>query len=203
MDACETSFVQNDVAPRDIVRWLHAFMGELPPPTWGAFWMLGPRDLGQDRDLVYLPQPNETVAIYAMLRHDPFDPGKVAFSITFTPLHRCRFILELRRWSPLPVALATVVDNITAYFSDSPTTVVSAAPLHRGRGAPPLACNSWLETQLASLPPHTGLRPLYAQWLEQYRAVRGDYPADPQRSFRAAVAGCRARIRRRRGKHAR
>lgn len=197
MDACETCLVQNDAASGDLVRWLHAFVGALPPPR-GGFWMLGPRDFGQDRNtaMIYLPQPYETLAFYAMPHNDPFSPGQVAFSITPIPLRQRRLILELRRWPPLPVALATVVDHMAAYFSASPTTVASAAPRRRGRGAPPLACNAWLERQLAGLPPHTGLRPLYAQWIEQYRAVRGSYPAAPQRSFRAAVAGCRQRMRR-------
>jgi hypothetical protein len=215
MDACETCFVQNGVAPREIVRWLHAFVRELAPPVRGGFWELGPRDLGQSNGaahvyepmvyepMVYEPTVYETVAIYAMPPHDPFSPGKVAFSLTFMPLNQRCFILELRRWSPLPVALETVVGHLTAYFSESPTTVSGAAPLRSVRGAPPLACNSWLELQLASLPPHTGLRPLYTHWIEQHRAVRGDYPVEPLRSFRAAVAGCRARIARRRSKRTR
>jgi hypothetical protein len=37
---------------------------------------------------------------------------------------------------------------------------------------------------------------LYPAWLEQYRAVRGDVPADPRRSFRAAVHTARRRLRR-------
>jgi hypothetical protein len=65
-------------------------------------------------------------------------------------------------------------------------------------GAPPLACNVWLEDEIARLgedagPPYSHL---YEEWLGRYYALRGYYPADPRRSFRAAVASCVNRLRR-------
>lgn len=80
-------------------------------------------------------------------------------------------------------------------------------PGHRGRpddadpppgsvrvGAPVLSCNEWLEEQLAQCLDVEQRRALYRPWLERYRALRGYYPADPRRSFRAAVAGCLHRL---------
>ncbi len=200
MDACKTILVQSEVAPSDIVRWLHAWAEGLPPPRCEASWILGPRDYGQKAGapLVYEPAPYETLALYAMPAGDPFSPGEIAFSITISPLRQRCVCLELRRWPPLPVALETVVDHMGSYFSGMSITVSSAAPLRTKRGAPPLVCNVWLERQLEAYSPHTSLRPLYMHWLEQYRAVRGNYPAAPARSFRAAVAGCRQRMQARR-----
>ena len=63
-------------------------------------------------------------------------------------------------------------------------------------GAPVLACNVWLEEQLAGLgKDRPGRRRLFRPWLAQYRLLRGCDPVDPMRSFRAAVAGCEQRLR--------
>ncbi len=69
----------------------------------------------------------------------------------------------------------------------------------KGRtGAPVLACNVWLEEQLAEVgKDRPGRRRLFSQWLTQYRQLRGCDPVDPMRSFRAAVAGCEHRLARR------
>lgn len=64
-------------------------------------------------------------------------------------------------------------------------------------GAPVLACNVWLEEQLAHLRDRSEKRKLFRPWLDRYRALRGLDPADPARSFRAAVSGCEARLRKR------
>ena len=71
-----------------------------------------------------------------------------------------------------------------------------AARLQTARtGAPVLACNIWLEEQLVALgPERRGRNRLFRPWLEQYRLLRGQDPADPTRSFRAAVAGCEKRL---------
>lgn len=61
-------------------------------------------------------------------------------------------------------------------------------------GAPLLACNQWLEDELACLPDPDDYIVLYAGWLKRYHAARGYYPQDPRRSFRAAVAGARRRL---------
>lgn len=67
-------------------------------------------------------------------------------------------------------------------------------------GAPPLECNLWLEAELQRIDRIERIRNrqqynhLYRPWLEQYHALRGYYPADPRRSFRAAVAGSLKRL---------
>jgi hypothetical protein len=120
--------------------------------------------------------------------------GDVALSVTLVPLNRRRLALEFRRWFPLPVALDTVVHHLTAHFARKCTVVSGATPLHDLPGAPPLACNRWLEGQLATLPRQATPSRFFNLWVEQYRALRGQYPADPKRSFRAAVQGCRRRL---------
>lgn len=61
-------------------------------------------------------------------------------------------------------------------------------------GAPVLSCNVWLEEQLAHVTDRAERRKLFRPWLDRYRALRGLDPADPSRSFRAAVAGCEERL---------
>ncbi|MEX1021297.1 MAG: hypothetical protein WDZ49_16670 [Litorilinea sp.] len=72
-------------------------------------------------------------------------------------------------------------------------------PTEKPKGAPPLACNLWLERELARLPQPAldnpaAYRQLYQPWLAHYHALRGFYPQDPRRSFRAAVASARRRL---------
>lgn len=65
----------------------------------------------------------------------------------------------------------------------------------RHTGAPVLACNVWLEEQLAQMADPRDRKQLFRPWLQRYRQLRGVEPADPMRSFRAAVAGCERRLR--------
>lgn len=65
----------------------------------------------------------------------------------------------------------------------------------RHTGAPVLACNVWLEEQLALTTDPRERSRLFRPWLQRYRQLRGVDPADPTRSFRAAVAGCERRLR--------
>lgn len=195
MDACETIFVQIDVTPGDIVRWLHAFAGRLAAPHRGKVWAIGPRSY---TDIPAAPVVFETVALYALPVGRSLSEGEPALALSFLPLYQRHLVLELRRWPPLWVALETVVRCLAADFPRHSTIVSNIAPPQPGVGAPPLLCNSWLEMQLLDAPSRAALRLLYPQWLEQYRAVRGYYPAEPYRSFRAAVSGCRKRIRARR-----
>jgi hypothetical protein len=69
---------------------------------------------------------------------------------------------------------------------------------HPNPGAPPLACNLWLEEEISRMGGNQRYAHLYKPWLEHYRALRGFYPADPRRSFRAAVSGSLKRLRERR-----
>lgn len=54
-------------------------------------------------------------------------------------------------------------------------------------GAPPLACNLWLESQLELLPNPYDYGHLFAEWLMLYIELRGEPPADPRRSFNRAA----------------
>lgn len=222
MDAYETIFVQIDVTPSDIVRWLHAFAGRLADPHRGKIWVIGPRsyedifpfrpwrvsppapcttqmraetDAEAKGYMHAAPVVFETVALYALPVGRPLSEGEPALSLSFLPLYRRRLVLELRCWFPFSLALETVARYLAADFPRHSTIVSDIAPPQPEAGAPPLLCNSWLEMQLLDAPSRAALRLLYPQWLEQYRAVRGYYPAEPYRSFRAAVSGCRKRIR--------
>jgi hypothetical protein len=64
-------------------------------------------------------------------------------------------------------------------------------------GAPVLSCNVWLEEQLSALEDRRQRYRLFRPWLERYRQVRGIEPADPMRSFRAAMQGCERRMKKR------
>jgi hypothetical protein len=66
---------------------------------------------------------------------------------------------------------------------------------HTAPGAPPLACNLWLEEEIGRMEGTQRYSHLFKPWLEHYRALRGYYPADPRRSFRAAVKGSLKRLR--------
>lgn len=82
----------------------------------------------------------------------------------------------------------------SAATDDRPTPQQQKSEPKRRRGAPPLACNVWLEAQLAQLSDPARAHLLYEGWLERYRALRGFYPQEPRRSFRAALAGARQRL---------
>lgn len=67
-----------------------------------------------------------------------------------------------------------------------------------GPGAKPIASSLWLEAEIARLPQDAAPIRLYIQWLEEYKKLRGYYPADARRSFRAARDGCFRRLARQR-----
>jgi hypothetical protein len=64
----------------------------------------------------------------------------------------------------------------------------------RPRGAPLLACNRWLEAEIARLPDPLRYTSLYRAWLLRYQALRGYAPQDPRRSFRAAAESALGRL---------
>ena len=63
----------------------------------------------------------------------------------------------------------------------------AASNRHGPAGAPPLACNIWLEGQITALADPYDFTHLFAEWLRQYIALRPEPPADPRRSFRRAA----------------
>ena len=196
MNARDFLCVELEVAPGDIVRWLCTLAADLPKPSRLRYRAVGPRDY---RGLQGAPASYETLALYAVTPGEPpqaggFVSGDVALAVTLLPLHRRRLALELRRWSPLPATLDVIAQHLTTYFAQVCTMTSGAATPQAWPGAPPLACNRWLERQLAGAPQSQNANRLYPLWLEQYRALRGGYPADAKRSFRAALQGCRRRL---------
>mgnify|MGYP005845786241 CR=1 FL=1 len=149
------------------------------------------------------PAPYETAALYlapstldeaplAWVHHYP-----VVLAATHVPLRPPRLCLELRAWLPSPATLDVVLRHITGHFAHAHLVLSSVASSSLHGGAPQLPCNLWLETRLAQSHPDGDREHLYLAWVEQYRALRGDYPADPRRSFRSALAACRRRLRKR------
>ena len=197
MDANALIYMQLDAAPELVEPWLHALARAWTSPA-GARYIVGPptRTPGG-------PTPYETLAIYRVAHvADAAQPGAfsaavaVALAVTYVPLRPSRACLELRAGPFLPATLDTVVQQCaTAFAQQYPVVSSVAVPLDEA-GARPLACNRWLDDQLARLGETVAATRLYPAWLAQYRALRGDDPADPQRSFRAAVHTARHRLRR-------
>lgn len=120
----------------------------------------------------------------------------VALAVTYLPLRQPRICLEFRCWPSFPATLNSILLHLSYHFAQAQFALSSvAAPLPHA-GAPPLACNLWLDQQLLRQTTPDGHATLFPAWVEQYRALRGDYPADPRRSFRAAITGSRRRLRR-------
>lgn len=197
MDANALIHMQLDAAPELVEPWLHALALAWTSPT-GARYVVGPptRTPGG-------PTPYETLAIYRIAYvADAAQTGAfsavvaVALAVTYVPLRPSRACLELRAGPFLPATLDTVVQQCaTAFALQYPVVSSVAVPLDEA-GARPLACNRWLDDQLARLGETVAAARLYPAWLAQYRALRGDDPADPQRSFRAAMQTARRRLRR-------
>lgn len=212
MDAPVLVTVQFDATSGVIVSWLHALAAAATP-------LLPP-----DQLLVVGPHtwrgpsiaPYETLALYTAPRRSGIQPGdnnptarpdaapldrrqvpdQVAIAVTYVPLSRTRVCLELRVWFPFPATLDFVLHHLTQHFAHNGVVLSSVAPSPSSLGAPLLPCNQWLTDQMRQLSTPDAHHALYESWVEQYRAVRGVYPADPRRSFRAAAAAVRRRQRR-------
>jgi len=107
--------------------------------------------------------------------------------------------LEIRRGETFPLMMQQLVRLLGERFSGLRGDVLEQKP-SGGPGAPPLACNVWLEEQMRCLPDPKEYHHLYSAWLAHYIVLRGYEPQDPRRSFRAAARGSLRRIRRRRPK---
>ncbi len=109
-------------------------------------------------------------------------------------------VVELRCSAAFPLSAAELMDDLAERFSIR-SALALTAPQHTDAGAPPLACNVWLEEELRRLPdPERQAHALYEGWLERYIALRGAAPAEPRRSFRSAV---RSRLNHIRGENSR
>lgn len=174
--------------PGALVGWLHTltrtYAIEL---SWPETLILGPHTFTANA-----PTPYETVALYVVnerMAHD-IPTRKVALAVTYLPLRQPGIGLDIRVWPPFPATLETLTYLFFTHFAKANPVSSSVAALHFNNGAPPLACNLWVREQLAE-PVFANMesaRQLYSAWLEQYRALRGAYPADPRRAFRALLA---------------
>jgi len=197
MDANALIYVQLNAAPEMVEPWLQTLaQGWTLRLPVGRRFVVGPATRTPGG-----PTPYETLAVY-VVDAMPTGAGRVALAVTYVPLRPSRACLELRGGPLLPATLETVVQQCATVFAMQYPVVSSVAAPHSAlsneAGARPLACNRWLAEQLARLGEAGAPEPaaLYRPWLEQYRALRGDEPADPRRSFRAALNTARRRLRR-------
>jgi hypothetical protein len=172
-------------APGEVTYWLHqlrTFTQEMLPAEEVA--VVGPHTFSQ----VTLA-PFETAGLYVVSRRQIHEipARRIAVGITYLPLHQPGIGLNLRVWSSFPATLDTLVTHLCSHFAQANPVLSSVVRLLFA--TPLLACNRWLYDRLdadASTP-----RDYYTPWLEQYRCLRGSYPADSRRSFRAAVSAWR------------
>jgi hypothetical protein len=188
--------------PGDLVGWLHTvtkrFSIEL---TWPAVLVVGPhtsRAIISGAVEVDSPTPFETLALYLAdepMAHD-IAARQVALALTYLPLSQPGIGLDLRVWPLFPAALATLKVHLSDYFTQASPVLTSAAVLHSISDLTTLACNRWLLEQFAhpTFAERKAAKQLYSAWLEQYRALKGSYPADPRRSFRALLATYQRRV---------
>jgi hypothetical protein len=174
-------------APGAVVGWLHALAellaAELP---WPKSLIVGPHTLSANA-----PEPFETLALYVVdlrMAHD-IPARQVALAVTYVPLRHPEIGLDLRVWPPFPAALDTLKYHFSDYFTQASPVLSSAVALTFGNNQPMLACNQWLIEKLAdpAFADRKAAKSLYPAWLEQYRALKGVYPADPRRGFRAQL----------------
>jgi hypothetical protein len=180
-------------APGALVGWLHTLANTLATELqWPATLIAGPHTFTASA-----PTPFETLALYLVdgrVAHD-IPARQVALAITYLPLRHPGIGLDLRVWPLFPAALETLKYHFSDYFTQASPVLSSAAALHFACDVPSLACNRWLLDQLEK-PDYAdpkAAKELYPAWLEQYRALRGDYPVDPRRGFRALLARHRRR----------
>jgi hypothetical protein len=102
-------------------------------------------------------------------------------------------VLELRRDEAFPLVAEELKLRLDERFPGANGEVLAEKPRTRV-GAPPLACNVWLEEQLRLLPNPAHHHHLYSTWLAHYITLRGYEPLDPRRSFRAACSSCLQRL---------
>ena len=174
--------------PGALVGWLHTLANtyavELP---WPMIFVVGPHTFITDA-----PTPYETLGLYVVNERMGQDilARKIAVAVTYLPLRQPGIGLDLRVWPSFPATLDTLTSLFLTHFAQANPVLSSVAALHTHLGAPPLACNRWVLEQMSNpaFADTESAKQLYPAWLEQYRALRGDYPADPRRAFRALLA---------------
>ena len=176
--------------PGALVGWLHTLTDQYAVElSWPTTLVVGPHTFTADA-----PTAFETLALYVVDSQKPQNivEREVALALTYLPLRQPGIGLDLRVWPLFPATLETLINCFLTHFTQASPVFSSVAALHSMPGAPQLACNRWLFEQLAN-PAFAGraATKLYPAWLEQYRAIKGYYPIDPRRSFRAVRAAYR------------
>ena len=181
--------------PEALVGWLrtlaYSLAAELP---WPTTLLVGPHTFTAD-----VLTPYETAALYvadSRIAHD-IAARQVALAVTYLPLRLPKIGLDLRVWPPFPAALETLKYQFSDYFTHASPVLSSAVALRYHTNSPLLACNQWLLDRLddPAFADAKAAKQLYPSWIEQYRALKGDYPADPRRGFRALLASHQRRKR--------
>lgn len=209
----DETWIINDSSPEDVMAWLGELAEYAKRKQSEDAQRPQARILdGGGIDVLKLPLPVRSRALHAGgIYAKPAGPGR-----PFGRLHLLVLVEETQeRVLRIEIAgdpgFALRSDEIRAHFRHRfPRHVRGAAGRRTGlllrinqemasdhTGAPVLACNVWLEEQLVLLKDSSEKHTLFRPWLDRYRALRGIDPADPARSFRAAVTGCERRLHRR------
>ena len=102
-------------------------------------------------------------------------------------------VLEIRRDEIFPLVGDELMDRLMQRYPGAKGEILAERP-RTSSGAPPLACNVWLEEQLSELAHPEHYHHLYPTWLAHYVTLKGFAPIDPRRSFRAAAKSCLHRL---------
>ena len=171
--------------------WLHALINRFAIEAgWPNMLLMGPHTF-----VATAPAPFETLALYVVEKRKAHDVAarQVVLALTYLPLSQPGIGLDLRVWPLFPAALESLHIHFSDFFTQASPVISSAADLHFIADITILACNRWLLNQLAApaYADNKAAKQLYPAWLEQYRALKGSYPADPRRAFRGLLAHAR------------
>ena len=188
MDLQEQLYVILHATPDVLVGWLHTFANRITDElSWPTLLIVGPHTFNAEE-----PLPFETLALYVVDSRKVHDiPARqVALAITYMPLSHPEIGLDLRVWPSFPAALDTLKYHFFDYFTQANPVLSSAAALYYEGNPQMLACTRWVLDKLATpaYADRKAAKQLYPAWIEQYRALKGDYPADPRRAFRTLLS---------------
>ncbi len=102
-------------------------------------------------------------------------------------------VLQIRRDEIFPLVGDELMERLMQRYPGAEGEILAERP-RTCSGAPPLACNVWLEEQMGELAHPERYHHLYPTWLAHYVTLKGFEPIDPQRSFRAAAKSCLHRL---------
>ena len=184
----------------EIQQWLRELVAVLAPkPAHSPTWVVDRCRPGGLPGALPAEQPQQVWGVYRTRPEQKPSQDQPLLTLVMTPIYPQMLQLDIYPAADFPLSAKQIVYDLTTHFRRARPLAEDAPAYqaHPGRvGAPPLACNLWLEEQLRRQENPRRYHHLYKPWLEQYYALRGFYPAEPRRSFRAAVASCLGRLRR-------